>query len=348
MTNIKKHVDSLTAVLIIANGTVPRVTIGTDYALSMLSTIFPNAVTNNLAFLFTNVSSPLFLNFSQDTLPGFHKDAPPFLLDNPIALQKKFLEIKDGPDVKMRKAKFHKLIKTSEQSALEMLVDFFDRLDSLEPRSITDIDPLYKAPQNITESLAPMETAATKEKGPTVSFHNWCSDICPVNDAHSFSNFQKSIPAPASTQRPATNHDFFCTAPDCHTTCSPQLPLILTWLINMIPWLKFVRRSKCAHPHPHHCHWRSQRDLEPVRRDAVTDPPWPVKESAGPLSSVSPSIRDDEAAHPPKQGNADTEEKGISQYQLECMRNSSEQKLGLLGKVKERMRKGIQKIKRIF
>ena len=340
MTQIKKHINSLTAVLVVTNGTVPRVTVGTDYGLSMLSAIFPNAVTNNLAFLSTNVSSPLYLNY---TLPGFLKDAPQFLLDNPIALQKKFREIKDGPDMKMRRSDVHKEIKAIEQNTLEMLVDFFDLLDSLEPQSI-------KAPQNIiTKILALMKAAATKKaKGSAVSFHHWCSDICLVNDANSFSDFQKSIPAPASKQRPASNHDFLCTAPDCSTTCSPQPPLIYTWIKNMIPWLQFARRSKCAHPHLHHCHTGSQRDLEPIRRDAVTDPPWSVEDPADPLPSVSPSTRVAEAAQPPKEGNPDTEEKEICQNQLECMRNSSEQKADLLGKAKERLRQGIKKIKRIF
>ena len=163
MTQVKKHVDSLTAVLVLVNGTVPCVTVGTDAALSILPAIFPYAVTNNLAFLSTNVPSSLYLRFPKHTLPGFLKDAPQFLLDNPIALQKQYLKIKDDPNMKMRRADFHKAVKTSEQDALEMLVDFFDRLDGLEPQSIAGIVPLYEAPQNITKVPALMGTSATKK-----------------------------------------------------------------------------------------------------------------------------------------------------------------------------------------
>ena len=270
MTQIKEHLDPLTAVLILANGTAPKITVGSDYALSMLSAIFPNAVTNNLAFLFTNVSSPLFLNFRQDTLPSILKDAPQFLIDNPIVLQKRYLKIKDSPKVKMKTAYCHEVVKTGERNALEMLVDFFDWLDSLEPQSTTDIVPLDNTPQTIP-ALA--EVAASREaKDYDVSFHpacGWCLDICSVNDVNAFRNSQKSILAPASKERPASHHDSLCTAPDCYSTCSSQLP------------------------HVYSC-------------------------------------------------------KRTGQYELGRMRNNLEQTLDFLRKAKEKVRQGIQKVKRIF
>jgi hypothetical protein len=194
VTQIKKHLDPLTAVLVLVNGTVPRVTFGTDYAFSILSAIFPNAVASNVALLFTNVSSPICFNFPQHSLPEFLKDAPQFLLDNPIALQKKYLKIKDGPNKRMRRPGIPKVVKTAKQYTLEMLVDFFYWLDRLEPQSMENTVPLYKEPQNIiTTILALMEAvAAKKAKGSSVSFHptfNWCSNLCSLNDVHSFSHF---------------------------------------------------------------------------------------------------------------------------------------------------------------
>ena len=74
-SQIKKHIDSVPAILVLANGTVPRVTVGTDYALSTLSAIFPETLASRVAFLFTNVTSPLHWNFSRDTVPDILKDA---------------------------------------------------------------------------------------------------------------------------------------------------------------------------------------------------------------------------------------------------------------------------------
>jgi hypothetical protein len=152
---IKEHIESLTAVLVLANGTVPRVTVGTDYALSTLSTIFPKSLASNIAFMFTNVSSPLHWNFSGDTIPDALKDAPQLLLNNPIALHKKYLRLKGDPNMKKGMSELLRAVKAGEQSALEMLVDLFDWLDSLEPQPTREIFPLHDEPRNNMDPLAP-------------------------------------------------------------------------------------------------------------------------------------------------------------------------------------------------
>ena len=133
-TQIQKHIKSISAVLVLANGTVPRVAVGTDYALSTLSAIFPESLAKNIAFMFTNVSSPLHWNFSGDTIPDSLKDAPQFLLNNPIALQKKYIKLMDDPNVKKGRPDLRKAVKAGEENALAMLVDVFDWLDGLEPQ----------------------------------------------------------------------------------------------------------------------------------------------------------------------------------------------------------------------
>jgi hypothetical protein len=132
---IEQHVDSVTAVLILANGTVPHRSVGTGYTFSALSAIFPKTLVNNTAFMFTNIRSPLSWNFSREMVPGPLKNAPMFLLDNPIALRKRS---RGGSDMG---------IKDCEQGALGVLVELFDWLDDLEPRPATEIVSLYEKRQ---------------------------------------------------------------------------------------------------------------------------------------------------------------------------------------------------------
>ena len=164
---IQKHIDSVTAVLILANGTVPRITVGTDYALSTLSAIFPKSLADNIAFLFTNVASPLSWNFSMDTIPEVLKDADMFFLDNPIALQKKYLSLKGDLDKQKVRAEMRRAVLAGEDQALETLVDLFDWLDRLEPQPTTEIVYLYNLSQSIeamiTNTLAQMDQAAAKK-----------------------------------------------------------------------------------------------------------------------------------------------------------------------------------------
>ena len=166
-TQIKKHIDSVTAVLILANGTIERITAGTDYALSTLSAIFPKTLADNIAFLFTNVPSPLAWNFSQDTVPRVLQDAPQFLLDNPIALQKKYLKLKDAPNMRKVEKDMRNHVKAGEQKALEMLVDLFDWLDECQPQPTMEIVYLYEMSQDIeatiTDTLAQIDQGAVKK-----------------------------------------------------------------------------------------------------------------------------------------------------------------------------------------
>ena len=166
-TQIQKHVDSINAVLILANGTVPRLTVGTDYALSTLSSIFPNTLTDNIAFMFTNVVSPLAWNFSPESVPDALKLIPYYLLDNPISLQKKYLQLKADPNMRNAKKGLRKAVEEGEQTALEMLVDFFDWLDGLKPQPTTDIVTLYEksgtVEAKIASTLAQIEQAMVKK-----------------------------------------------------------------------------------------------------------------------------------------------------------------------------------------
>jgi len=168
-TEIQKHIDSVTAVLILANGTVPRITVGTDYALSTLSAIFPKSLAGNIAFMFTNVASPLSWNFSEESIPDVLRSAGKFLFDNPVALQKKYISLTDDLKKKKATASMRKSVEASEENALEVLVELFDWLDGLGSQPTTEIVCLYNMAQSIeamiTNTLAQMDQAATKKAG---------------------------------------------------------------------------------------------------------------------------------------------------------------------------------------
>jgi hypothetical protein len=151
VAQIEKHVAAVNAILVLANGTVPRVTVGTDYALSTLTAIFPN-LPNNIAFIFTNVLSLLHLNFSGDTIPDILKDAPQFHLNNPIALQRKYLRLKDNQNIRDRRTDMRRDVKAAEQNALEILVELFDWLDGLKPQPMSRADKTKNPAVNRTVS----------------------------------------------------------------------------------------------------------------------------------------------------------------------------------------------------
>ncbi len=75
-----------------------------------------------------------------DTIPEVLKGAPQFLLDNPIALQRKYLKLKDSPNTEQKMITLRNAVKDSEQNALTMLVELFDWLGGLEPPASSDLE----------------------------------------------------------------------------------------------------------------------------------------------------------------------------------------------------------------
>ena len=134
MTCIKQHVDSVSAVLILADGIFPGTTVDMDRTLSALSALIPKALANNIAFMFTHVWIPSLSDSLQSKVPPLLKSDPIFLLDNPIT------PVGYGG---RGRSKSHK------RKALEMLVELFDWLDSLEPQPATQIVCHYEQYQKI-------------------------------------------------------------------------------------------------------------------------------------------------------------------------------------------------------
>jgi len=164
-TEIQNHLDYVNAVLILANGSIPRISVSMDYALTTLSALFPKSLANNMAFLLSNVPTPASLNFPDDAILDELKQAPKFLINNPIALQKNYLKQKGQTDKKTLK-KIKESVEFAEQNALETLVELFDWLDGLEPQPTTEIIAIHnkseKIESKITSTLAQIDQAATK------------------------------------------------------------------------------------------------------------------------------------------------------------------------------------------
>jgi hypothetical protein len=86
--------------------------------------------------MLTNASGPLYQNFSGDTVQGALKNAPQFLLNNPVARQRKYLM--ENPNVAEGSPDSRDAVKDDEKHAMEMLVELFNWLDSLEPQPTTE------------------------------------------------------------------------------------------------------------------------------------------------------------------------------------------------------------------
>ena len=172
---IRDSIQEITAVIIVTNGTDPRLTVATDYAITTLSSIFSGTLADNIGVLFTNISSSFNRQFDFGMLPLELQGAKTFLLDNPLARHKDYLTIKaaeaQGSVARANNAVLQELKKAVDEgheTALGTLAELFDWLDGLVPQATTDItllyDQLMEIERNISSMLAHM-TQLVEKKG---------------------------------------------------------------------------------------------------------------------------------------------------------------------------------------
>jgi len=166
---IHENIATVNAVLILANGTVPRLGVATDYALSTLTAIFPRTLANNIGIVFTNVSSALSWNFDMTSLPNILHNAHHCLLDNPIAMRQKLFEIeKQGTISADLMSSLNKAVEEGHTKALDVLLKMFTWIDGLDPQPTKDITSLYNKyltiERSISNALARVNQLAEKRK----------------------------------------------------------------------------------------------------------------------------------------------------------------------------------------
>lgn len=172
---IGENIPEVTAVIILAYGTNPRLGFATDFVFTTLTAIFPNTLANNICLLFTNVASPLSWNLQSDRLPVELQKSRRFLLDNPFAMQKRLQQIKQetekegkiDDDTRDMLEDLETAVNAGHKAALKMLVKLFDWLDTLERKGTREIISLYEKSttidRNIDETLARMTQLALKK-----------------------------------------------------------------------------------------------------------------------------------------------------------------------------------------
>ena len=156
-TAIRDNIPEVTAVIILANGTNPRLGVATEYAITTLCSIFPRTLIRNIGILFTNVSSPLSWNFNVDTLSVELRGAKRFLIDNPLAMQKKYLKMAGGKIDENDQDILDGLepaVNAGHQATLNTLVKIFNWLNGLEPQATKEIRSLGEA----TTPTSPIRT----------------------------------------------------------------------------------------------------------------------------------------------------------------------------------------------
>lgn len=158
---IKELVTSIDAVLIMANGTIERLGAATSYTLSVITSMFPRPIINNIGFIFTN-SDPLTWNFQMDKLQPELRNAQCWLIQNPLALSKNYetQAKRGGPDAVMKK--WRRTLTTCYEDTVETLNEWLEWLDERDVQPTKGINDLYQKLVSIESYLEAKLSALTR------------------------------------------------------------------------------------------------------------------------------------------------------------------------------------------
>lgn len=151
--SIKKTIVSVNAVLVMTNGTNPRLGISTSYALTTLSSIFPRTLADNIGVLCTNVSSALSRNFDMNSLPPSLRSAEDFMIDNPTSLESNLRKRALSNMPPRARAKALKEVAKAHDAALESFALILDWIDERQPQPTNDILSLNEQSMKIEQKL---------------------------------------------------------------------------------------------------------------------------------------------------------------------------------------------------
>ncbi|KAJ3995803.1 hypothetical protein F5050DRAFT_1712610 [Lentinula boryana] len=287
---IKKHFEVIDAVIILANGTQARLGAATEYTLKTISAMFPNSIVDNIAFIFTMVSTPASFNFDKTSLPTELSNSRIWAIDNPFAqwLKYKKLLAQDPP------ASEEALEETSESAqrgytkALKVLSQFFQYLEKCKVQATHSIYELYimstdieSRISNVIARMSQTEDRRMKLKNLQDDFQNQAS-----LDGHKMlsEKYERIINTPFyEHESTAPDHNTLCVAGNCFKNCHERCTVGFTMSQETLarlcasfdetPGVALLDRicKDCGHAAKDHQHYQAKW-VRRIKTDKVIDP----------------------------------------------------------------------------
>ncbi|KAJ7782155.1 hypothetical protein B0H14DRAFT_3585460 [Mycena olivaceomarginata] len=272
VTEIKEQFTAVDAVVILANGTLPRLSVSTEYALTTLSSIFPQSLADNISLVFTMCSNPLSINFTDDAVPpSLEITAPQLYVDNPLSLRHKYREMNaKGQHKRQLRAAWDHVV-ASEAVALRNMVRLFDWLDDLKPQPTTDILTLFNKSQSIQEQINDTISQMAQAQDKSEEIKRLIRQIeFGQADIDVYSKFEQSVETKIWRHDPTDYHNTLCAAPRCYSVCHERCQLDFSFDPANLQHCgakggyksRFLSRrgtecKVCQHPVEQHSHWRA-------------------------------------------------------------------------------------------
>ncbi|KAJ3905225.1 hypothetical protein F5879DRAFT_921627 [Lentinula edodes] len=282
---IKTNFDVIDAVIILANGTLPRLGAATEYTLTTISGMFPNSIVDNIAFVLTMVSNPSSNNFTRTSLPKQLQNSRIWPVDNPFAQWLKYQKelLKDPPISEDDLQEMLGSARRGYNKTLKMLSELFQYLDKCRVQPTHSIFDLYIMSTDIEVRISNVIAGMTQTEDKRMKLKKLQEDYQILGHTMTREKYERIIQSPVYEHEDTGSvHNTLCVAgncyKNCHTKCTVGFTMDRETLARMCasfeetPGVELLKRrcKDCGHLAEDHQHYRSQW-VKKVKTDTVID-----------------------------------------------------------------------------
>ncbi|QRW23119.1 AIG1 domain-containing protein [Rhizoctonia solani] len=276
---IQELATEIDSVMIVANGTIERLSLAMDYTMNTLATWFPRSILPNIGILFTNVSAAgAGLNFQTESLPLELREVEYWCLNNPLSLFKSYAHRKaTGSFARNRESAQRSSIESTYHETLSTLDDWLEWLDERKSIPTSAIIDLYQKSSHIEACLfrnIMYGAELSKFKDQLSAVTQNLDSIAKKKERNKA--LQQTLSPTSWVLKETSDYNTICIFSDCHTNCHTSCSLEVgdtehiggscrVFKTLRIPnkWLPFwsnekvkCGQSECKHEAQSHRHYR--------------------------------------------------------------------------------------------
>lgn len=251
--NCLEKVGEINCVLLTINGREARLNATLKYVLSMLTSVMPNSVLDNMAVLFTNTENERKLNFKMAELEKMGITSPPYVcLENPLSELKRAFQTSDDLDEALVSESL-----ASVQKALVTIASLFGKVKSFDPVPTVHFKEVCDKREEIEAILSNAHEKYQEAEVKSQEVSRIKDDIIRTG---------KVEPQEVETIEwrlvPGDKASYVCHHPDCHHNCTPAFAVSLVSMLR-VELDAMSLCTKCGHRLGSHKvsknQWRSHR-----------------------------------------------------------------------------------------
>ncbi|KAJ3714039.1 hypothetical protein C8R42DRAFT_726546 [Lentinula raphanica] len=283
---IKTHFEVVDAVIILANGTQARLGAATEYTLKTISNMFPNSIVDNIAFVFTMVSTPASFNFDKNSLPTELVNSRIWGIDNPFAQWMKYRKmlVQEPPATEEALDEMSESAHRGYVKVLRMLSQFFQWLEKCKVQATKSIYELYLMSMDIEIQISGVISRMSQTEDRRTKLKKLQDDFQDQGHKMLSEKYERIINTPFyEHESTAPVHNTLCISgqcfSNCHTNCTVGFTMDRETLARLCasfdetPGVALLDRicKDCGHPAKDHQHYQA-RWAKKIKTDTIIDP----------------------------------------------------------------------------